>query len=253
MTDFFIWSLLSGLATGVGGIISLFSGFNNQKSLSFLLGLAAGIGFVLVFLDMIPAAIEIAGTGYAALGFGGGIIFGIGLNVLLPHFHGNQFKPVLFCKKSTFLHNATWNPWKMACFLSFGIVLHNVPEGLAMGAGFEAIPGLGVLLALAIGAHNIPEGMTLTTLFQAAGGGKCLSLGIPILIGLFIPLGAYISMILTVNSILLSLFLGFGAGMLVYVVWKELLPISHKMHQFMSWSGIILGMLVSMVISFLVE
>ena len=42
--------------------------------------------------------------------------------------------------------------------LVFGLAIHNFPEGLAIGSGFEASIKLGLGLALAICLHDIPEG-----------------------------------------------------------------------------------------------
>ena len=39
-----------------------------------------------------------------------------------------------------------------------GLAIHNFPEGLAIGSGFEASLKLGISLAIAICMHDIPEG-----------------------------------------------------------------------------------------------
>ena len=49
----------------------------------------------------------------------------------------------------------------MAC----AIALHNVPEGMTIGASFVAsdnlLLGTGMIMAVLIGLHNIPEGMAV--------------------------------------------------------------------------------------------
>ena len=47
---------------------------------------------------------------------------------------------------------------KTGIIVSIGLALHNFPEGLAIGSGFEASLNLGYSLALAIALHDIPEG-----------------------------------------------------------------------------------------------
>jgi len=38
-----------------------------------------------------------------------------------------------------------------------GMALHNLPEGLAIGAGFALTPILGIMIALGIAAQDVPE------------------------------------------------------------------------------------------------
>lgn len=48
---------------------------------------------------------------------------------------------------------------KTGIIVSIGLAIHNFPEGLAIGSGFEASIKLGLSLAIAICLHDIPEGI----------------------------------------------------------------------------------------------
>ena len=50
------------------------------------------------------------------------------------------------------------NLLKTGIIVSIGLAIHNFPEGLAIGSGFEASIKLGLSLAIAICFHDIPEG-----------------------------------------------------------------------------------------------
>ena len=46
----------------------------------------------------------------------------------------------------------------LGIIVSIGLAIHNFPESLAIGFGFEASLRLGLGLAIAICLHDIPEG-----------------------------------------------------------------------------------------------
>ena len=54
--------------------------------------------------------------------------------------------------------NNTNSLLKTGIIVSIGLAIHNFPEGLAIGSGFEASIKLGLALAIAICLHDIPEG-----------------------------------------------------------------------------------------------
>ena len=53
--------------------------------------------------------------------------------------------------------------------IACGICLHNIPEGMLLGASFETEGTFGVMLALAIALHNIPAGIGIAMPLQLAG------------------------------------------------------------------------------------
>lgn len=46
---------------------------------------------------------------------------------------------------------------KTGIIVSVGLAIHNIPEGLAIGSGFDVSLKLGLSLAIAICLHDIPE------------------------------------------------------------------------------------------------
>lgn len=242
---------LSGLATGLGGVFSSYLEGFGQKGLSLMLGAAAGIGFTIVFFDLLPSSVHIGSYGLAAAGFISGILLGRGADILLPHMHLTGACPTCSCAGRPFISSPLSGAGllKTAYLMGLGVALHNLPEGLAIGAGFEADHNLGLMLALAIGVHNIPEGMALAGLLRAAGQGRVKSVFLATAAGLFIPMGAYISRGIVISDAYLSLMLALGAGTMLYVVWSELIPESCKMHKLFSRLGVAGGFLLSMAVS----
>ena len=108
--------------------------------------------------------------------------------------------------------------------LTLAVTLHNVPEGMAVGAAYAGCLAAGgdlapaLTLALAIGIQNVPEGAVISLPLRAEGRPKPRAFAAGVLSGAVEPLGAA----LTIAA--LPYLLGFAAGAMLYVVAVELLP-----------------------------
>lgn len=113
------------------------------------------------------------------------------------------------------------------------VVLHNFPEGMAVGVVYAGIiSGEGLMsvagafaLSLGIAVQNVPEGAIVSLPLKTIGYSKLKSFGCGVLSGVVEPVGAVIT-ILLFNLCLpvFPFFLGFAAGAMVYVVVEELIP-----------------------------
>lgn len=231
-----IISIISGLATTLGGLLSVLLKKINDKSISLFLGLAAGISLTIVILDLLPSALAYGNIYITGTGFLAGIILMFILDKKFPHVHTHKKNDSHSCD--------THCLQRVGHFYTLGIILHNLPEGLAIGAGFEITPRLGLLLAFTIALHNIPEGMTLAVSLRAGGESKLKTTLVTSMVGLFIPLGTLLgSYIFAVTKIYLSLFLALGAGTLMFIIVKELLPEATKHHFKLAGTGVTIGII----------
>ena len=130
----------------------------------------------------------------------------------------------------------------MAC----AIALHNVPEGMTIGA----LGGAALVLAILIGLHNIPEGMAVSVPLISGGMSKPKAVLITALSGVPTMLGALLGFALgELGAIGLALSLGFASGAMLYVVFGEILPQSilmyhSKLPAFSTIAGILVGLLI---------
>lgn len=225
MLPYWLLVTLIGLSAGVfgtmmGGLAVIIVKKIRDRLLSLLLGISAGIMVAISFLDLIPESIK-EGTIYTAIF---GILLGIGIIGLLdmkfPHRHFSLSKD----------GDTKHCPYmKTGILLSIGIALHNLPEGVAIGAGFMVSYQTGLLLSIMITIHNFPEGM-------AVGAAMCVGrvkakkiLLITALAGVPMGLGAFFGVALGgVSKWALSVSLGFAAGAMLYIVFDELIPDAHK-------------------------
>ena len=121
--------------------------------------------------------------------------------------------------------------------LFFSILLHNIPEGLAVGVAFGAlIYGLdgasfaaACLLALGIGLQNFPEGAAVSVPLRREGVSCRRAFFIGQASALVEPVAGVLGALLAVYvQPLLPYLLAFAAGAMLYVVVQELIPESQQ-------------------------
>lgn len=135
------------IGTTLGGLIGIFSKRNSNKFLSFVLAFASGLMLAVICFDLIPHSMEISSIYTTILG----IVLGIIIMIFCDNIVQKKFNT-----KSVSNRNA--GLLKTGIVVSIGLALHNIPEGLAIGSGFDASTTLGFSLAIAICLHDIPEG-----------------------------------------------------------------------------------------------
>ena len=217
----FAWflSLLAGLSTSIGGIIIIITGKLGERFLNFSMGLASGVMLTVAFLSLIDKALDM-NVGYyvVVVGFVIGAVSIMVLDAKIPHiFSFKEYGP------------ANERLVKTGILVAIGITLHNVPEGLAVVAGYAYLPKLGYLIALAIALHNIPEGIATAAPLYAAGMGKGRVFTITFLSGLMESLGALIGsfMLISPSRFVLAIMLSIAGGVMTYVTADELIPTAH--------------------------
>ena len=213
--------LLAGvMGTGVGGLLSAVFRKKVDKYINFFMGLSGGIMLAVVVFDLMKESMSSMGVMNTVLFTFIGVILTMVIKSMLE-FTGDM--------KSGYL-----------IFIS--ILLHNLPEGLAIGSSFISAKDLGITLAIVIGLHNIPEGLaTALSLTGAKVPIKKVILftfiaGIPMGLGSF--LGVYFAGIFTS---LIGIFLSLAAGTMLYVVLDEIIPKSKSLYS-------IIGFLVGTII-----
>lgn len=100
-----------------------------------------------VCFDLIPESLEISDIPKTVIG----IVLGIFIMIYCDIVVQKRFNSTAAKK----MQNN--NLLKTGIIVSIGLAIHNIPEGLAIGSGFEASIKLGIGLAIAICLHDIPE------------------------------------------------------------------------------------------------
>ena len=130
--------------------------------------------------------------------------------------------------------------WQKTTMLVFAVTLHNIPEGMAVGAvcagWFSGTTGITLpdvmILAMGIAIQNIPEGAIISMPLRSGGRGAVRSFLYGVLSCVVEPAGAVLTIFAVgVMTPLLPYLLSFAAGAMIFVVVEELIPeMSRGMH-----------------------
>jgi ZIP family zinc transporter len=264
----FLLSLIAGMGTGLGGLIAVIHK-PGPRLYGFLMGITSGVMISLSFLELVSEAWELQGFLTATIGFGLGAIFMFVLDVTIPHVRfGEEEIPhqdVQNIDERT-LHRRHGRRWfrrankdmsfdyallNSGILIAIGITIHNIPEGIAVGAGYMHAPTFGVFIAIAILLHNIPEGIATALPLCTSGVCRWDSFRVAFFSGFAEPLGALLAaLFLTSFQDLIPGALAFAGGVMVFITLDELIPAAREHgHHHSTAIGIILGAIFVFVLS----
>ena len=222
--------------TTLGGIIGVIIKKNSNKFLSFILAFASGLMMSIICFDLIPEALGISSIINVIIGIIIGIIVMIFCDIIVQKkFNTNK----RFEKNENTL-------LKTGIIVSIGLAIHNFPEGLAIGSGFEASMKLGLSLALAICLHDIPEGISMAVPMKNGGMKISIVIFYVVLSGITTGIGAFFGAIVgSISQEVISICLSFAAGAMLYIVSGELIPESNQLyHGKMTAVGNMIGFII---------
>ena len=266
--------------TGMGGVIACLFRKDSDKTVSLLLSFAAGVMTSVVCFDLLTEALHPDGAETGVWPVIGGVIVGFAVIALLnalidrstnhevEHIDENHPRTADSLEELTHAnhlreHREGRQPrsglFLAGLVMAAAIALHNVPEGMVIGASFARTADSllsnrgGLIMALVIGLHNIPEGMAVAVPLISGGMSKVRAVGVTALSGAPTVLGAVLGFLIgTISPTALVVSLSFASGAMLYVVFGELLPESILM-----WKSklpamlAILGLLTGLIIIYL--
>ncbi len=263
--------------TGMGGILGVILKKDSTKVVSLLLAFAGGIMLAVVNFDLIPSAFHPEGAIEEMPFFL--VIFGVLLGYVLIYLlnyvidqkvnpeiaHIDENHPATADQLDELIHADhlkkhvdEGNKYEMfiaGIVMACAIGLHNIPEGMVIGASYAGATGdmfgnAGFLVALIIGLHNIPEGMSVSVPLVTGGVKASKAISITFLSGASTVIGAVLGLLIgLISPIWLSLSLSFAGGAMLYVVLGELLPEAFLMWRSkapgaMTLLGLMLGLIL---------
>ena len=256
----------------MGGLLGALLQKDSNRMVSLLLSFAGGIMLGVVGFDLIPEAVETGAgvvTVIVAVAVGVAVIYGLNYlidrktNPEVPHIDEAHPKTAddldeLIHSDHFGVHRAhkdnRFTLFVAGMVMASAIALHNVPEGMTIGASFASngntMGGAAIVLAVLIGLHNIPEGMAVSVPLISGGMGKAKAVLITAATGIPTMLGALLGFWLgEIGPVGLALSLGFASGAMLYVVFGEIIPQAILMyHSKLPAFSAIVGLLVGLFI-----
>ena len=265
--------------TGLGGVVSCLFRKDSSRTVSLLLSFAAGVMTAVVCFDLLSEAVAPEGTAdhthlmLAAVG----VMLGYAVIYLLNAWidrdtnhevaHIDQSHPKTADSLEELIHADHYQVHEQGgqshgslflagLVMAAAIALHNVPEGMVIGASFasaaqqQVLSRGGIVMAVVIGLHNVPEGMAVAVPLISGGMRKSKAAALTAITGAPTVLGAILGFYLgTMGPSALSLSLSFASGAMLYVVFGELMPESILMCQSkLPALATVIGMLTGLII-----
>ncbi len=255
-------STIAGLSTTIGSLFAVIIKKPSNKFISFIMGFSAGVMILISFVELLQEGIISNGT------FAGIMFFLIGMGIMLlidiGVSHHYEYEDTLCIAENTetldqssgrqrrHLHRRKLSQEKQlrktSILVTFGVFIHNFPEGIATFIGTLKDFELGLLIMVAIALHNIPEGIAVAATVSTCNDSRGKAFFWSFISGISEPLGALavgLFLFPFINEILLGAMLSIVGGFMVYISLDELLPMSRSLgKEHLSILGITTGMFV---------
>ena len=275
-----LMTLIAGVGgTGLGGILGALVRTESNRIVSLLLSATSGVMISIVCFELMVESFEAAQSV-----FSDGAVFVVCIAVLVgmavvfllnwlidkrtegevphtasslhPKTHDNidELSHIDHYNQHLKEHAPKRELWVAGVVIACAIALHNIPEGMSIGASYnidtEGGVSMALILAVLIGLHNIPEGMAVSVPLVAGGMKRIKAALLTAASGAPVVLGAWLGYwIGDIGAIGLAASLGFASGAMLYVVFGEIIPQAVLMYRSkVPAFFVIIGMLIGMII-----
>jgi ZIP family zinc transporter/zinc and cadmium transporter len=203
----FVYALLSALANVAGALAVAGRARRGVQFMDALIAVAAGFMISVALTQLVPEALSRGGASAPVVMLMGYLAVHFTQHTLTSHFHFGEET-----------HKVT-----TAISLSAlaGLLMHTFVDGVAIAAGFTVGPELGALVFLAVVLHKLPEGLAIASLFLAAGQPPRIAVAAAGALGLTTLIG-----VAATNFVapLATHGLPLAAGVTLYVAASNLVP-----------------------------
>ena len=152
--------------------------------------------------------------------------------------------------------------------VAIALILHHLPEGMAVFLSLYHDFEFGILMAIALGIHDLPSGVCIALPIYLATGSKVTPFWLCLLAALAYVLGGLLGWAIIISATdrfvgsFIGVMFGMTSGIMLYVALVEILPTAivtasrtqegHNGHRHRGKSGVYVATIVSMFLGILV-
>ncbi|MFA5019999.1 MAG: ZIP family metal transporter [Candidatus Pacearchaeota archaeon] len=221
MWEIFIYALISVIIISLASLIGIttlsIKTSNLEKILTYMIAFSAGTLLGDAFLHLIP---EIAEKNIAVLQSSSLILFGIGFSFFLEKIiHWRH------CHHPT----TPSHPHPITTMSLFGDGIHNLLDGIIIGASYIISIPTGIATTIAVLFHEIPQEIGDFSMLVYGGFSKSKAILFNFLVALTSIIGVILSVLIgNYSSQIASFVIPFAAGNFIYIATADLIPELHK-------------------------
>lgn len=201
------YALLSALGNVAGALAVAGRARRGLQLLDALIAIAAGFMISVALTQLVPEALARGGASAPLIMLAGYLAVHFTQHTLTTHFHFGEET-----------HRVTT---AISVSALAGLLMHTFVDGVAIAAGFTVGRELGLLVFTAVVLHKLPEGLAIASLFLAAGQPPRIAVAAAGALGLTTLLG-----VAATNFVrpLATHGLPLAAGVTLYVAASNLVP-----------------------------
>ncbi len=202
--------------------------------------IAAGILLGVAFADLLPESFEQVGTTRAAISIAVGFL-ALFLVEALTSAHTHHFEPHQHGHAVAHGHGHSHShgmvddhgcvPRHAVLPFLIGLGLHNLTDGVAIGASHELSDSASSGVAVGILVHQLPVGISFAAVLVASGIASATARRHALVVAAMIPVGTLLMLAIPLEHETLASLGAFAGGALLYIAAGHLLPEAQSEHR----------------------
>ncbi len=240
------YAFIAAAATMLGGILVVLAHRWSSANRDYVLAFSAGILLSLSFLSIIPEVFPRNEWAPLVLLVGFLLMYLFEQFAVPHHVHEDEVTG-----HAHDLRSMTWMAWA-------GLLIHSLIDGLAL-ASSAAVEDHDLLASVTFGVvlHEFPEGLVAAALIMAQGVSAARTLLLTALVALATPFGAAVAsqtidlLSHTVVQNTAELLMSLAAGTFIYVGAADMFHHSHSQRNHLAMLAFVLGIIVYSVLEYL--